>query len=298
MIDSEEKLKTVVVTGVSSGIGWGVAKVLVSEGFRVFGSVRKSADAVRLQQQLGERFDPLLFDVTDPRGVSESASIVRERLGDSTLFGLVNNIGIAVGGPLLQMSCEDFRRQLEVNLLGNLCVTQAFAPMLGTDQKRNGRPGRIVNISSIGGRIALPFLGPYAASKHALEGLSDSLRRELTAYGIEVIVVRPGGIASAMWDKAEAMDVSQISEIYREPVRRFKRRIVSAGRKGLPPERVGRVVLKALTAPRPKLRYAVVVNPIRNWILPRLLPARVVDRILSAQLGMNRRRRNQRGDSL
>jgi NAD(P)-dependent dehydrogenase (short-subunit alcohol dehydrogenase family) len=250
--------------------------------------VRRPSDASRLQQEFGERFTPLIFDITDSNAAREGARVVRCALENSRLFGLVNNAGIAVAGPMLQISADDFRHQFEVNVVGTLCVTQAFAAMLGTDETLSGAPGRIINISSIGGRIALPFLGPYAASKHALEGLSESLRRELMPFGIEVILIRPGGIATAMWDKAEAMDIPQVNGVYSAPIQRFRQRMVKIGRQGLPPERVGRVVLNALTSPRPKLKYSAVVHPLRNWVLPRMLPRRMIDRILSKQLGMNR----------
>src|SRR4026208_2138382 len=180
-------MRSVVVTGVSTGIGWGIMKVLIQNGFRVFGSVRKSQDAERLTKEFGEAFVPLLFDITNEEGVRNAAQKVREQLNGKTLFGLVNNAGVAVPAPLMHQPIEDFRKQMEINLIGQLIVTQAFLPLLGTDRSLKGNPGRIINMSSVSGERGYPFLGAYAASKFALEGYSESLRRELMLYGIDVI---------------------------------------------------------------------------------------------------------------
>ncbi|MCB1543293.1 MAG: SDR family NAD(P)-dependent oxidoreductase, partial [Rhodoblastus sp.] len=175
--------RSVVVTGASTGIGYAIAQLLAREGFHVFAGVRRMDDADRLVEEIGDEVTPLVFDVTDPQGVADAARDVGERLGDTTLAGLVNNAGIATAGPLLHQPIEEFRRQIEVNLIAQVAVIQAFAPLLGADRARKGEPGRIVNMSSVAGRIAAPFLGAYAASKHALEAVSDSLRRELLLYG-------------------------------------------------------------------------------------------------------------------
>src|ERR1700686_3275899 len=184
-------MKSIVVTGSSTGIGWGIAKVLIGKGFRVFGSVRKAADGERLSREFGPNFMPLIFDVTDVAAVAEAADQVAAALGGETLFGLVNNAGIAVAGPLLYLKLDEFRQQIEINLTGQLIVTQAFAPLLGADRSRKGEAGRIVMISSVGGKNANPFLGPYNASKFGLEGMAEALRRELMIFGIDVIVVAP-----------------------------------------------------------------------------------------------------------
>ena len=159
-------MKQVVITGVSTGIGYACVKVLVDRGFRVYGSVRKPADAARLQQEFGEEFVPLLFDVTDEPAVQAGAEKVKAHLDMATLDGLVNNAGIEIAGPLAYLPTDQFRYQLEVNLTGPLIVTKAFLPLLGADQSRKGRPGRIVNISSAGGKIAGPFTGAYSASSN------------------------------------------------------------------------------------------------------------------------------------
>jgi NAD(P)-dependent dehydrogenase (short-subunit alcohol dehydrogenase family) len=280
-------MQSVVVTGASTGIGWGIAKVMTAKGFRVFGSVRKQGDADRLRAELGERFSPLIFDVTDEAGIARGAAEVSAVLAGARLWGLVNNAGIAVAGPLLESSIGDFRQQLEVNLIAPMAVIKAFAPLLGTDRTLTGPPGRIVNISSVSGRVGFPFAGLYSASKHGLEGLSESLRRELMIYGIDVIIVAPGSVATPIWDKAEQIDLTPYSKSpYFEILKRFRDYMITEGRKGWSSERVGEVVCEALTAARPKARYSPVAGRFQNWTLPRLLPVRAVDRIIAKTFGI------------
>src|SRR5580704_14165012 len=184
--------KDVVVTGVSTGIGWGTTKVLVAKGYRVFGSVRQQADADRLQKEFGNDFVPLIMDVTDADSVHQAAQKVASMIGDRNLVGLVNNAGMVVSGPLLYLKPSEYRRQLEVNTIAPLVVIQAFAPLLGTDKKRLGPSGRIVNITSSVAKVAVPLLGAYSASKFGLEGMTDALRRELMLFGIDVVIIEPG----------------------------------------------------------------------------------------------------------
>lgn len=278
---------SVVITGVSTGIGWGATKVLIKKGHRVFGSVRKAADGERLQKEFGDKFVPLIFDVTDAKAVQAGAAKVREALKGETLMGLVNNAGIAISGPLLYLPVDEMRTQMEVNLIGVLNVTQAFAPLLGADKSLKGKPGRIVNISSVGGKRAFPFIGPYASSKHALEGFSESLRRELMLFGIDVIIIGPGAVKTAIWDKAEMVDTSRYANTpYGPSIERFSKFFVNNGRTaGLAPEKLGRVILHALTTASPKVRYAVVPSFIQDRLLPAVMPRRMVDRIVAGRLG-------------
>ena len=279
--------RAVVVTGASTGIGLSIAKLFTARGWQVFGSVRKAADGERVRAELGERFTPLQFDVTDADAIDRAASLVHERLAGRTLGGLVNNAGFAVGGPLQHLPLEKMRFQLEVNLLGPMKVAQAFAPLLGADRTRAGQPGRIVQISSTAGRFGVPFLGAYVASKHALEGMSESLRRELMLFGIDVIVVAPGAILTPIWDKAEE---SRITEYQGTPygplITAFEQEFIRRGRKGLPPERVAEAVWQALTARKPRVRYEVIPNRLREWVLPALLPTRLVDRMMAKGIGL------------
>jgi len=280
-------MKQVMVTGSSTGIGWATVSVLAGKGVHVCVGVRNEADAQRLVAVFGDRVTPLVFDVTDPEAVGRAAARVREALGGRTLYGLVNNAGIAVPGPLLHLSTDEIRHQLEVNVIGQITVIQAFAPLLGVDRALSGAPGRIVNISSISGKMARPFFGPYAASKHALEAISGSLRRELMLYGIDVVVVGPGAVVTPIWDKGKASTSGRFDDTdYAAASRAVQEFIEEMGRTGLPGERIGAVIWKALSTPRPRVRYAVVGRPILDWFVPRLLPARMVDRIIAKRLGL------------
>lgn len=279
-------MRSVVITGTSTGIGWGAAKVLINNGFQVFGSVRKTADAERLSAEFGSRFVPLLFDVTDPAAVKAAASDVRTALAGETLAGLVNNAGVAVAGPLLELPIEQFRRQIDINLIGVVVTTQAFAPLLGAGGEFNGTPGRIINISSVGGRVGVPFAAPYIASKFAIEGLSESLRRELLPFGIDVIVIGPGAVATPIWHKADQADMTPyLNTPYGPLLQRFRAYALEECKKGLPPERIGEAVMHALTVAKPKTRYAVSPKPLQDWMV-RNLPKRLVDRIIGGQLGL------------
>src|SRR5215468_7083282 len=177
-------MKSIVITGTSTGIGFDASRALVALGYRVYGSVRTSADAERVRAALGEAFVPLLFDVTDGVGIAAAVEQVRPALGRENLAALVNNAGIAPTGPLAHQPFDEIRRIFEVNVFGLLAVTRAFLPLLGARHDAPHPRGRIVNISSLAGRLVFPLAGAYAASKHAVEALSDALRRELMQYSI------------------------------------------------------------------------------------------------------------------
>ena len=282
-------MQSVVVTGVSTGIGWGITKILIQNGYRVFGSVRKTQDAERLQSEFGETFVPLIFDVTDEEKVHAAARQVRDQLNGETLFGLVNNAGVAVPAPLAHMPIDEFRTQMEINLTGQLIVTQAFLPLLGMDRSLKGKPGRLINMSSTSGKRGAPFVGAYVTSKHALEGMSETLRIELMLYGIDVIIIGPGAVATPIWDKGEQVDLTKYQHTeYVEAARKFQKYMVEDGRKGLPSEKIGEVVLHALTTSKPRVRYPVVPNMLKNWIIPMLLPKRYVDKLIAKGLGFQK----------
>lgn len=276
---------SVVVTGASTGIGSACVKVLTAAGFHVFGSVRKPADADRLGAEFGAAFTPLVFDVTDRAAVARAAQTVEQALGGATLAGLVNNAGIAVAGPLLYLPIEEFEQQFAVNVTGQLIVTQAFAPLLGADRSRTGAPGRIVMISSVGGRNALPLAGPYAASKFAVGGLSEALRRELMLFGIDVVIVAPGAVVTPIWGKSDDRVAAFANTPYAAAVGRMKAFMTAIASKGLPPERIGEAVMTALTAPKPKTRYTLAPNPFQQFLSTRL-PKRLVDRTIAKQIGL------------
>jgi NAD(P)-dependent dehydrogenase (short-subunit alcohol dehydrogenase family) len=279
-------MRSIVITGTSTGIGYGTAKVLIARGFRVFGSVRKAADADRVTAELGANFVPLLFDVTDEAAVNAAALEVGAALKGETLAGLVNNAGIAVSGPLLELAVEDFRRQMEVNVMGPVIATKAFAPLLGADPSLKGPRGRIVMISSVAGKNGNPLLSPYSTSKHAIEGLSESLRREFMLFGIDVIVVGPGAVRTPIWDKADEIDIAAFrGSPYLTALERMRAYMLKLAATGLPAERIGEVVHDALTLPHPKVRYEISPEPFR-MLMMRILPKRQLDRFIAKQLGL------------
>jgi NAD(P)-dependent dehydrogenase (short-subunit alcohol dehydrogenase family) len=279
-------MRSIVITGTSTGIGFGSAKVLIARGFRVFGSVRKQADADRLKAEFGANFVPLVFDVTDEAAVNTAAGEVRAALGGETLAGLVNNAGISVSGPLLEIPVADFRRQMEVNVIGPVIATKAFTPLLGSDPALKGPRGRIVMISSVAGKNGNPLTSPYTASKHAIEGLSESLRREFMLFGIDVIVIGPGAVKTPIWGKTEQIDISAYRDSPflpgRQRVRAFSQHLSAIG---LPAEQVGELVHKVLTLPHPKVRYEISPEPMR-MLMMRTLPKRMLDRMIAKRLGL------------
>ncbi len=280
-------MDAIVITGASSGIGYDAARFAIAHGARVFGSVRSAADAGRVRAELGEGFMPLLFDVTDEAAVRAGAEQVRAALAGERLFGLVNNSGIATSGPLLHQPLDEWRRVIEVNLIGAVCATQAFAPLLQSADAQ--RPGRIVNISSASGRIGWPMLSAYAASKHGMEGMSDALRRELLVHGIDVIVIGPGAVKTPIWEKARAVDVSAYAATaYGAAFERYAAFVGDSEAAGIPVERVSALIWRGLTDTHPRTRYAPAPDPFINWLLPRL-PKRWVDRIAAQRMSLTRR---------
>lgn len=278
--------RAVVITGASTGIGRASVAKAVREGAHVFGSVRRQADADSLKAEFGDAVTPLIFDVADEAAVRAGAAQVAAALGNRKLFGLLNNAGIAVAGPLLHLDTDELRKQFEINFFGVHNVTRAFADLLGADKARTGKPGRIVMISSVGGQNGSPFVGPYSASKFAMEGYSQSLRRELMLYGIDVIVVGPGAIATPIWDKAGESDLSRFSNTdYAPMLKGVENYMLSQGRAGLPASDVGDLVWLCFTDPKPKARYRILRNEFMDVTLPRLLGQRTVDKIIAKRLG-------------
>jgi NAD(P)-dependent dehydrogenase (short-subunit alcohol dehydrogenase family) len=280
-------MKSVVVTGASTGIGWASAKLLLDKGFRVFGSVRKQADAERLKAEFGGNFTPLIFDVTDEPAVLAAAREVRAALNGEKLAGLVNNAGIAVTGPALSLSVDDFRRQMDVNVIGPIIVTQAFAPLLGADAFLKGPPGRIVMISSVAGKNGNPMTSAYVASKHAIEGFSESLRRELMLFGIDVVIVAPGPVKTPIWGKGqETIDASRYQNSpYLPALQKMSAFMQHLDAIALPPEKIAALVFDALTLPNPKVRYHIAPDTMRH-LLAAVLPKRTMDRIIAKRLGL------------
>lgn len=276
---------TYVVTGASTGIGEASAARLVARGATVFAGVRREVDGERLRAALGARLRPVLLDVTDEVQVHAARDTVAARLGDAPLDGLVNNAGIAVGGPVEHLPVDAWREQFEVNLFGLVATTKAFLELL-----RRG-PGRHVVVGSVGGRLASPMLAPYAASKHAVEALAEALRHELFEWGIATSVVEPGAVATPIWQKGREQAGRLEEELPPLALERYRRFIDAVGRAidrqeraGVPPDRVAAVVERALVAPRPRARYLVGFDAHVQGAMVRFLPDRVRDALQRALL--------------
>ena len=280
-------MKTVVITGASTGIGFAIASHLAAKGWQVFAGIRKASDGAALQAA-HQSIKPILLDVTNPEQIETAVAEIREALDGSKLAGLINNAGIAMMGPLAVQPMDQFKAHFDVNVFGLLRASQAFAPLLGMDQSLTGEPGRIINITSVGGRLASPFLGAYTATKHAVESMTDSLRRELVVFGIDAIAVGPGAVKTPIWDKAERdnQDQPYADTVWAKPIEAFSETMLEGGRTGLAPEVIAKTVETALTAAKPKARYAPVPDKLTNFTLPMLLPKRMVDRFFWKRFGM------------
>jgi len=275
----------VVVTGASSGIGQACALRLDQLGFQVFAGVRNQADGEAVKSKASERLTPVLLDVTSEHSIARAVRTV----GEAALAGLVNNAGISVSGPLEMVPMALWRKQLEVNVIGQAAVIQAFLPAL-----RSGR-GRIVNIGSIAGRSALPYLSPYCASKFALEGLSDSLRMELRQWGIQVSIVEPGGVRTPIWEKSladanEALSAAppHLVELYGPMIAKMKAGAMLAEKQASPVEDVVQAVEHALMSAKPKTRYLVGKDArLRiklNWLSDRTRDSLIIKKLNSIRV--------------
>jgi NAD(P)-dependent dehydrogenase (short-subunit alcohol dehydrogenase family) len=273
----------IVITGASTGIGRACALHLVDKGHRVFAGVRKDADGDALVADARGDLVPLIIDVTDQSSIAAAAKVVDDAVGTAGLLGLVNNAGIAVSGPLEYLPIDDLRRQLEVNVIGQIAVTQAFLPSL-----RRGR-GRVVNMGSVAGRSpSAPLIGPYAASKMAMEALTDSLRLELARWDLHVSIVEPGSIATPIWDKS-GPDFDHLTEAMPPEGQERYGKLIEVGRKiaaaqnrrGIPPEKVAKAVEHALTSSRPRTRYLVGADAQVRARVENLIPDKLRDKIVA-----------------
>ena len=281
--------RSVIITGASTGIGEACALRLDRAGWRVFAGVRKDADGERLRQKSSGRLTPVMLDVTDAQQIAAAKETVAAAVGETGLGGLVNNAGISVVGPLEFLTPEDLRFQLEVNVIAPMSMVQAFLGLIRAGQ------GRVVNIGSIAGKMATPFLGPYTASKHAMEALTDSLRQELRPWDIHVAIVEPGSIATPIWEKAQAGADDLEKNLPEEAMALYGKAFTAmreAARKfeadGIPPDRVAKFVEHALTAKTPKTRYVVGFDAQVQRVITRF-PDRIRDRLVAQQLKLPRR---------
>ncbi|MCS6296948.1 MAG: SDR family oxidoreductase [Nitrospira sp.] len=279
----------IVITGASSGIGAACARYLDGLGCTVWAGVRRREDGEALARSTSARLRVLMLDVTDPASIAAASRTVAEALPEAGLAGLVNNAGISIAGPLELLPLAEVRTQFEVNVIGALAVTQAFLPLL-----RRAR-GRIVNISSIAGLAATPFLGAYCGSKFALEAMSDALRLELAPWGIAVSLVEPGAIQSQIWQRATMSATRTLGGVapeslalYAHPLSRMQEVMAGAAARAIPADAVARVVAHALTVSCPRARYLVGKDARFRAALKWLLPDGAQDRLLAWFLGLSR----------
>ncbi|GCE10057.1 SDR family oxidoreductase [Dictyobacter aurantiacus] len=279
----------VVVTGASSGMGRACALLLAQAGYHVFAGVRKEQDALALKQQAPASLTPIFLDVTDADSITAAAMQVTETVGEAGLTGLVNCAGIGVTAPMELLPITELRRQFEINVIGQVAVTQAFLPLI-----RAAR-GRIIHVGSVGGKITIPFGGPLCASKYAIESINDALRMELALWGIEVCLIAPGSIRTPAVGKLVKDSEAMISTFPEEGARRyaaayraFVQTFVKHEEAGACPEVMAAVVLKALTARLPRTRYPVGPLSRRLPWLSRVLPPRVFDRVKARLFGLPR----------
>lgn len=278
-----QRNRLAVVTGASSGIGRATARALAARGFHVLAGVRRSEDA---GQPGADGVEAVILDITDPAHVTALAERVQGDPRDRPLRALVNNAGIAVNAPVEAIPMDEWRRQLEVNFFGQVAVTQALLPAL-----INAR-GRIINVSSIGGRVVLPTFGAYAASKFAMEAVSDALRREVGRLGVPVIVIEPGTVATAIWSKglttAQELVAGMSAEQhirYSDLVAAVRKQAERLERGGVDPAEAARTIAKVIEIPRPRARYPVGRDAKLMVRMARLLPDRVLDRLIVWNLG-------------
>jgi NAD(P)-dependent dehydrogenase (short-subunit alcohol dehydrogenase family) len=277
----------VLVTGTSSGIGRATALLLDAQGYRVFAGVRKEADGRELSQACSDRLTPVTIDVTDAGHIESAREQLAEAVGDEGLVGLVNNAGVGGGGPIEFMPLDELRRTIEINLIGQVAVTQACIPLL-----RKAK-GTIVFIASIGGRVASPFMSPYNTSKFAIEALGESLRHELRPWEIDVTVVEPGSIDTEIWSKGNEQIRERLDDMPEDARRLYGRQITRFGEvlnetasRGIPAEKVAEVVHKAIASDNPKHRYLVGTDAKIGARLKGTLPDRTFSKLAARQMKM------------
>jgi len=281
-------MRSVLVTGVSSGIGKAIAEELLNNDFFVIGSVRKKEDAKYFEDNYSKNFKKVMFDVTKKKEIETAKKEVEKILSEnkSYLCSIVNNSGIALGGPVRYLDVDIFRKQFEVNFFGLIEVTKCFLDLLIENNKYEMK-NKIINIGSISGKRAYPFVAPYTSSKHALEGFSDALRRELLIHNLDVVLIQPGPIKSAIWEKAPSIEDNPFLKTeYEIPLRKFFKGYIQMGMNGLNPQIIGQRVVKILMTNKPKTRYVITPQKIKNYLMPGFLPDRWVDRLTGKMLGL------------
>ena len=261
-------MENILITGASTGIGYHLCQVFIKHGFRVFGSVRKDEDAQKLKVDFGDNFHALLFDVTDHDSVQTAIDELTLIIGQEGLYGLINNAGMAVSGTIVHTSIADYQKQFDVNFFGVIAVTKACLTLLGARKDAQHEPGKIINISSVSGKIAFPFLSPYCASKFALEAFSDSLRREMLLYGIHVITIGPGPIRTPIWRKSEISTETMQSD-YGPSLIKFQKSIAKSVKNAMDPEELANRIYKVFIKKKSRTRYTFLNKKFLNYTIPR-----------------------------
>jgi NAD(P)-dependent dehydrogenase (short-subunit alcohol dehydrogenase family) len=284
---TEKAVKSVVITGASRGIGRTAALLLERSGFKVFAGVRRPEDGEQLVRKSKGNIFPIVIDVTKQDTIDSAAFQITGIVKDFGLWGLVNNAGIAVAGPMEFMPMERIREQFDINFFGQISVTQKFLPLI-----RQGK-GRIVNISSKEGILSMPLVGPYCASKFALEAFSDTLRLELKQWNIPVAIIQPGTIATQIIEQSISSAEECVrdlprhaGELYDECFIAARKTAAKVLKAAIPPDKVARTILKALTDKKPKSRYTVGIDARALSIMKKLIPDTMMDKIILKQMGM------------
>jgi NAD(P)-dependent dehydrogenase (short-subunit alcohol dehydrogenase family) len=276
-------MKNIVVTGVSSGIGLAIAEIFLKKGFRVFGSVRTELDAERLKAKLGEHFVPLIFDVKDNAAILKAADFVKKMVNTEGVALLVNNAGVAITGPLQHIDNDEFIEQFNINVFGVQRVIRAFLPLMGATFNKDVPKGKIIQISSVSALISQPFVGPYCASKAALESYNDALRRELALFDVQVVSIQPGPVKTPIWDKARANTNLYPETEYAEILKITKSSIDETEKQGVAVETVAQLAFDIYEKRNPKPRYMISSTNFAIKLISKL-PTRWVDKIMASQL--------------
>lgn len=276
---------TVLITGASTGIGRACALRMDQKGWRVFAGVRRDEDGESLRNEASERLTPVILDVTDEAQIEAARKTIEAETGGAGLNALVNNAGIAVAAPLEFVPLEDLRKQLEVNVVSVVAVTQKFLPLVRTAK------GRIVHMGSIGGSFAVPFAGPYSASKFALEAISDAMRVELAPWNIHVSLIKPAAVATPIWNKGAELANDMVArmpriagELYAKAIKRMREIAAQEAKAGVDPDKVAECVEHALTASQPKTRYLVGPEVRIRAMAARFMPDRMRDSVIKRRM--------------
>lgn len=271
--------KYIVITGVSSGIGYELAEKLSKEGYVIVGTVRQNIQGETLKKKLTANFDYVLLDLEDENSLDNFAARVEEKLDGNGIFCLINNAGVAMGGPLMLLSYEQLHRQMTINFYSIFRISNALLPLMGAGFQSHYPPGLIINISSVSGIFNTPFLGPYCISKHAVESMSDIYRRELAIFGIKLVVIQPGPLKTPIWEKSVPKENPYINTDFEAVYNELSDQINNAEKSALPVERISKLVISILKNKKPRNRYLLTSNNTMIKMIQLFLPDKWMDRL-------------------